>query len=192
MNILQLSNYFNLIAQQSGFLMYHYGYESDVQRSVQNNFNPAQSAGKMFPAVIWEKPTQTLVLDNTRVRSDVNVRLNFFALQHYTNGGAPDFTQTIEQENALRIKVLDFLKMVHEVGKLQHFNVQTITYNVEYLEAQTPDRLIQIVVSFVVSFNETCPAVAFNPALVVAPYSYPPPDDSDFEKLDVDITAPAP
>lgn len=172
--------------------MYHFGYESDTQRSIQNNFNPKQSTGPLFPAIILEQPTQSLVLNNGQIRSDVRIRLNFFTTQHYNNDGSVNFAQTIEQQNALRVLVFDFLKVNHEVGKLNGYNVQATAYDIEYLEAQTPDRLIQIIVSCVISFNEECPSATFNPAAVLPPYSYPPPDDVDFEKQNVDVTAPMP
>lgn len=182
MNIVQLSNYFNLIAQQVGFLGYHYGYESDMYRNVQNNTNPQNSVGNRYPYVLFEPPTWTSTVQKATT-TRYGCRLNFFGTQHYNNDGSINTDQAIEQVNALRILVLDFIEGVKQVGILQGFAIEALTVNFDVQEMQTADRLIQIVATFGLQAKETCSTFVFNPALVIAPYAYPPSDSVDYEKL---------
>lgn len=182
MNIVQLSNYFNLIAQQVGFLGYHYGFESDMYRNVQNNTNPQNSIGNRYPFVLFEHPTwSTTFLRAPTTR--YSCRVNFFGLQHYNNDASINVAQTIEQENALRLLALDFIEGVKQVGIDQGFAIETSTVNFDSQEAQLADRLIQIVATFNIQTREECSTFVFDPALVLAPYSYPTSDSVDFEKL---------
>ena len=182
MNIVALSNWFNLIAQQVGFLGYHYGFESDMNRNVTNNLNPANSVGNRFPFVLFEKPSYTSTFLKA-VQTKYQCRLNFYALQHYNSDASINTDQTIEQENTLRGLVIDFLTGVIQVGKANNFSIETSTINFDIQEMQTIDRCIQITATFSIYAYEECSTFVFDPNAVALPYSYPVPNDSDFEKL---------
>ena len=188
MNFIFISNIFNLIAQQLGFKGYHWGYESDINRNVQNNFNPQNSIGNQYPFVLVEKPIVVSKFVDA-IESTAQMRVNFFAPQNYNNDAGTNVLPTIEQENALRVLAYAFVNSINTTGTadqlsgLQKFQIVNNTVNFEHLESQGKDRLIQIVATFTLKIIEQCPAVVFDPTAVVAPYAFPPSDASDYELI---------
>ena len=57
MTITQLSNLFNLIVQNdSDYKFYHYGFPSDMNINISNNFDPTSDTGRLFPYVLLLPP----------------------------------------------------------------------------------------------------------------------------------------
>ena len=57
MTITQLSNLFNLIVQNdSDYKFYHYGFPSDMNINIANNFDPTSDTGRLFPYVLLLPP----------------------------------------------------------------------------------------------------------------------------------------
>jgi len=189
MNIIGISNLFNLTAQQLGFLGYHYGFESDMNRNVTNNLNVGNSIGSQFPYVLFEKPVCNTTFSNKPLTM-MEVRLNFYDLEYYNNDGTLDVSQTIEKENELRTLAIAFINSLVVQGSSSALTIggrqisisnQSVRFDTQ--EMATVNRCIQIVASFSMSFFEDCPTFVFDQNLVIAPYSYPPSETDDYEKL---------
>jgi hypothetical protein len=189
MNIIGLSNLFNLTAQQLGFNGYHYGFESDMNRNVTNNLNVANSVGSEFPYLLFEKVAGTTTITSS-LATVLQCRLNFYDLLHYANDSQGVTLQTIEQENALREKMLAFMQSLVVLGASSALNstkngfqLDNNSFRFDIQEQATVNRCIQITATFNLTVWDECPAFAFDPALVLPPYSYPPDQENDFEKL---------
>jgi hypothetical protein len=58
MTITQLSNLFNLIVQNDAdYKFYHYGFPSDMNINISNNFDPTSDTGRLYPYVLLLPPT---------------------------------------------------------------------------------------------------------------------------------------
>jgi len=184
MNIIQFSNYCNLIAQQSGFLGYHYGYESEINRNVDNNTNPNNAIGNRFPFVLLEPISGSMTFLKA-IDSTNEIRLNFFALQHYNNDGTINQAQSIQQMQSLLDSAKQFIYMLFNVAKTppSTFGIVAATVRFETMESQHNDRLLQVVANLTISWKEECPDLEFDPAAVAAPFEFPPSDAIDYETL---------
>ena len=57
MTITQLSNLFNLIIQNDAdYRFYHYGFPSDMNINIGNNYDPTSDTGRLFPYVLLLPP----------------------------------------------------------------------------------------------------------------------------------------
>ena len=57
MTITQLSNLFNLIVQNDpDYRFYHYGFPSDMNINIGNNYDPLSDTGRLFPYVLLLPP----------------------------------------------------------------------------------------------------------------------------------------
>lgn len=60
MTITQLSNLFNLIIQNDvDYRFYHYGFPSDMNINISNNYDPLSDTGRLFPYVLLLPPILT-------------------------------------------------------------------------------------------------------------------------------------
>lgn len=60
MTITQLSNLFNLIVQNDvDYRFYHYGFPSDMNINISNNYDPLSDTGRLFPYVLLLPPILT-------------------------------------------------------------------------------------------------------------------------------------
>lgn len=185
MTALGFSNYCNLIAQQTGFAGYHYGFESDIYRNIDNNTNVGNSIGNQYPYVLLEQIPSTLTIDSKRISSNNEIRLNFLDLENYTNTGASVSSTFNEQVQVLRNLAYTFIQTLITVGlsSAAPFSIRNSSVNIEVLGSQGNDRLIQVVATLTVFWYEDCPTITFNPADINPAFAFPVLGDTDYEKI---------
>lgn len=113
MNLIHISNTFNLLVQESEFFQsYHFGYHSDININTPNNSDISGNAGKMFPHLTWVAPVEgELILNGENGIDYVQAALYFYNLQDYKNDGDPvdvDFT-LLTQWNTLKARAVELL-----------------------------------------------------------------------------------
>lgn len=114
MNLVAISNLFNLLVQESDyFASYHFGYHSDIERNVPNNFDPDGNTGKPFPHVTWAAPPDG-VLDLKQKSDLINVELYFYSLQDIDGNGDPIGATWLEQWNTLKARAVEFIHAVRD------------------------------------------------------------------------------
>jgi len=184
MNQIGFSNICNLLAQQIGFLGYHRGYESDMNRNVDNNANPQNKMGNRYPYVLLEPIPSTIQFSNC-LRGVHDIRLNFYDLQYRNNQGQTLTDTTLEQTQSLLDKAKAFVYLLSSLGKMYQYGIgiETQTVQFETMEMQHNDRLIQVVATFRATWNEECPTETFNPALIPTSYEWPVSLEVDYETL---------
>lgn len=113
MNLIHISNTFNLLVQESQFFQsYHFGYHSDININVPNNHDLHGDAGKMFPHVTWAAPVEgDIEMKGDLGIDNVQCLLFFYNLQDYKNDGDPtDIDLTLlTQWNELKARALEFI-----------------------------------------------------------------------------------
>lgn len=124
MNILHISNTLNEMVRQSDFFRsYHFGYHSDINANIGNDFDPDGNAGKSYPHVTWVAPVEgELSMQGETGRDAVEMMLLFYATQDYRDDNDPvDITQTLAwQWNRLKLRAVEF---VHGLNKSKAFRV---------------------------------------------------------------------
>lgn len=117
MDIVQLSNLFNLIAQaHPKFNSYHFGWRSDVNASIQNNFDPAGEIGKQYPAVHFDAAIDGNSVLTTR-NAAIDIRLHFDDILYYGMDGATDTRTLIEVWRDLWGWGMQFVYEIRNHGK---------------------------------------------------------------------------
>ncbi len=106
MTISQLSNLFNLIVQNdANFKFYHYGYPSDMNINIQNNFDHLASTGRMFPYLLLLPPTlnsRAMESSTQAIYDTYNVEFLLTDTYGYQSGLLGyETSTTIEVENRL-------------------------------------------------------------------------------------------
>jgi hypothetical protein len=160
MTISQLSNLFNLIVQNDvNFKFYHYGYPSDMNINIQNNFDHLANTGRMFPYLLLLPPTlnSRAMENNTQAIYDTyNVEFLLTDTYGYQSGLLTyETSTTIEVENRLE----NYSKIVMQY-LLQYSEVSDPPFNVgNYKIEFDPYRFTADTRSVRVMFDLVFPAV---------------------------------
>lgn len=186
MNILQVSNLFNQIAQGIPAInFYHYGYYSDINTNIQNNFTGENTVGKLYPAVSFLYPDSRLSIKQDSVRGSLNCRLVFSDLQYYNNDSSPRNESILEQQAALEAIAVNFIAEVNRLGRQVGNNLGLsgdVSFN--YLSDAHNDSLVLVTADFALFYGLDCPITQVDPASLDAPFNDVPPSSSnDYEIL---------
>jgi hypothetical protein len=187
MNILQLSNLFNQIAQQVGFKQYHYGYVSDVYNGVsfRNNYNLTGTLPPLYPSILFEKPNFSLIISNVQKKVTARINLSFFAALNRDENNNIISKSAIEQELILRELAYKFLQGFYDLAQDKDilFSIVGNQFNFEQMPPMDKPNLIHLACSFDVIMLEDCEdfVFAFDKDTITSPQKFPPSDEKDYE-----------
>jgi hypothetical protein len=193
MNIIKLSNLFNIISIMIGAKWYHFGAESDINRNIANNFDPDGYLGKEYPAIIFEYPVGRWLWGSQNREQQFDVIVNFFDLFGRGNDGQADGLTEGEKFRALDVLVSQFIDLFRSLmksGQSGGAGIAGDSVNIEYMPFVHNDQLLQITARFTVTFARECTNPDFtNPVTVAAavaaldPAYVLPLLNSDYEKI---------
>ena len=186
MNILQIANLFNQIAQGLPAVnFYHYGYYSDINTNVQNNFTGENTVGKLYPAVSFLYPDSRIAIKEQSVRGSLNCRLVFSDLQYYNNDSTQRIQSILEQQAALEAIAVNFIAEINRLGRLAGNNLGVVgDVTMDYLSDAHNDSLVLVTANFALFYALDCPTIQVTPASLDAPFNDVPPSSSnDYELL---------
>lgn len=150
----QISNVFNLMCQaDTRIFNYHYGWRSDINKNIYNNFDEKVTKGRQFPAVHQDKPdgiTPNEEAGYLGTDETVQILLYFDTLQDYFNDGSTNILNLIEQEDALKTIANDYMANLVEVIGVNKYNIGTIT-DIKYVQRSNQHN--QKLITWEVSFN---------------------------------------
>jgi len=156
----EISNIFNLMVQADSRLkFYHFGWRSDINKNIDNNFDKGVKTGRLFPALHFDVPDffqPSEELNYLGFKEDIAVNLYFDDLQNYDNSGEQKTDNLIEQWAALKQITEDFISNLSEV--LQYYKAGFIR-TVPRFEPKSNlfnDRLITFEVSFTIAHISEC------------------------------------
>ena len=158
--ITEISNIFNLMVQADSRLkFYHFGWRSDINKNIDNNFDKGVKTGRLFPALHFDVPDffqPSEELNYLGFKEDIAVNLYFDDLQNYDNSGEIKTDNLIEQWADLKQITDDFISNLSEV--LQYYKAGFIR-TVPRFEPKSNlfnDRLITFEVSFTIAHFSEC------------------------------------
>ena len=190
MNIVQISNLFNQVclginAQTAGRVgFYHYGWYSDINANISNNWTGDNALGRLYPAVQFMYPTATIEVKEKSVKGSLRCRLVVSRPQYYENDGSYINQSIIEAQAELEALAINIISEFNRLGRIPTNGMATGIQNpitIDYLSDAHNENLVLVDVSFNLWYVWECPADTVDIAALPAPYDTLPPLTIDYE-----------
>jgi hypothetical protein len=191
MNIVQISNLFNQVclginAQTAGRVgFYHYGWYSDINANISNNWTGDNALGRLYPAVQFMYPTATIEVKEKSVKGSLRCRLVVSRPQYYENDGNYINQSIIEAQAELEALAINIISEFNRLGRIPTNGMSTGIQNpitIDYLSDAHNENLVLVDVAFNLWYVWECPTDVVDIAALPAPFNALPPAVSDLEK----------
>lgn len=191
MNIVQISNLFNQVclginAQTAGRIgFYHYGWYSDINANISNNWTGDNSLGRLYPAVQFMYPTASIEVKEKSVKGVLRCRLVVSRPQYYENDGSYINQSIIEAQAELEAIAINIISEFNRLGRLPINGMATGIQNpitIDYLSDAHNENLVLVDVAFNLWYVWECPTDVVDIAALPAPFNTLPPVLTDLEK----------
>lgn len=187
MNIIQISNLFNQIClginatapDTIGF--FHYGWYSDINANVSNNWTGSNSIGRVYPAVQLLYPTASVEVKEKSVKGSLDCRMIISAPQYFENDGQYKNESIIETQGKLEALAINILSEYNRIARTMQTGVLN-PISIDYLSDAHNENLVLLDVRFRIWYVWDCPTVTADISSLPAPFDALPPAGSDLEK----------
>ena len=190
MNLVQISNLFNQIclalnvAQPNTVGFYHYGYYSDINTNIQNNWTGANNVGSLYPKVQLLYPDGTIEIKEKSVKNNINLNLVFSDLQYYNNDSSYNARSIIEVQRDLETLAVNVLSEFNRIGRGSQYQIGiTSPINIDYFSDSHNDSLVVIQVTFSIFYLNDCPLLTADFSTLTGDFADVPPYNNDLELL---------
>ena len=190
MNIVQISNLFNQVclginAQTAGRVgFYHYGWYSDINANISNNWTGDNALGRLYPAVQFMYPTASIEVKEKSVKGSLRCRLVVSRPQYYENDGSYINQSIIEAQAELEALAINIISEFNRLGRIPTNGMATGIQNpitIDYLSDAHNENLVLVDVSFNLWYVWECPTDVVDIRALPVPYNYSPPMTIDYE-----------
>ncbi len=157
----QVSDVFNLLCQLDARIFnYHFGWQWDINKEIDNNFDVGNKTGRLFPAVQMDVPDYFQALEQPSyegTKEEIKVLLYFYDEQDYNNDSSSKTINLIEQWTNLKTIAEDFVANYLEAIGPKKYNIGFIS-NPRYTQRSNlhNDRLIVWEVEFILTHIAPC------------------------------------
>jgi hypothetical protein len=189
MKLVQISNLFNQIcqginAQTAGRIgFYHYGYYSDININIQNNWTGTNTVGVLYPSVLFLYPTAQVEIKEKSVKGTLNCSLIFSDLQYYNNDASTNQRSIIEVQSDLEDLAVNVLSEFNRVGRTPNYQCGiTGAIDIHYLSDAHNNSLVLLETRFTIYYIWDCPTDVVDIAGLPAPFDDIPPPTTDYEQ----------
>jgi len=191
MNIVQISNLFNQVclginAQTAGRVgFYHYGWYSDINANITNNWTGDNALGRLYPAVQFMYPTATIEVKEKSVKGSLRCRLVVSRPQYYENDGSYINQSIIEAQAELEALAINIISEFNRLGRIPTNGMSTGIQNpitIDYLSDAHNENLVLVDVAFNLWYVWECPTDVVDIPNLPVPFNTLPPAVTDLEK----------
>jgi hypothetical protein len=191
MNIVQISNLFNQVCiginqQTAGRIgFYHYGWYSDINANITNNWTGNNALGRIYPAVQLMYPTANIEIKEKSVKGTLQCRMVVSKQQYYDNQNQYVNQSIIEAQAELEALAINILSEYNRVARLPANKMQTGIQNpirIDYLSDAHNENLVLLDIQFTIWYVWECPTDTVDIAALPDPYDNLPPVTTDLEK----------
>ena len=182
----KISNLLNIICQAHPDInFYHYGYESDININIKNNFTGDNSRGKKYPSLLFEFPSESWTLERSGAAAVMRGLLVFNDTQYYNSEDGSNNSrsileiQTALQKTALEV-VLEFNRLGRTFGGREVIGITAVN-NVIYAANLRADRLIEVVLDVSINYFLECSSFVADIGALDPPFNVLPPEAGDYE-----------
>ena len=190
MNIVQISNLFNVVCiginqQTAGRIgFYHYGWYSDINANISNNWTGDNALGRLYPAVQFMYPTATIEVKEKSVKGNLRCRLVISRPQYYENDGSYINQSIIEAQAEMEALAINIISEFNRIARLPVNGMSAGIQNpitIDYLSDAHNENLVLVDVAFNLWYVWDCPTDTVNVAGLPDPYDDMPPLTIDYE-----------
>ena len=137
MTITQLSNLFNLIVQNDAdYRFYHYGFPSDMNINISNNYDPTSDTGRLFPYVLLLPPilnSRAMESNTAAIYDTYQVEFLITDTYAYEQGVLTyKIDTTIELEQTLQILAKKLIQYLLDYSAISNPNFNVGDYRIEF------------------------------------------------------------
>jgi hypothetical protein len=191
MNIVQISNLFNVVCiginqQTAGRIgFYHYGWYSDINANISNNWTGDNALGRLYPAVQFMYPTATIEVKEKSVKGNLRCRLVISRPQYYENNGSYINQSIIEAQAEMEALAINIISEFNRIARIPANGMSAGIQNpitIDYLSDAHNENLVLVDVGFNLWYVWECPTDVVNIAGLPAPFNKLPPAFTDLEK----------
>jgi hypothetical protein len=186
MDIVQVSNIFNALAQLHPDIKFYHGglHEKINQNGIDNNFDPTNCTGKQYP-LVWfpyEAVEGVKTLRNQKQADTMRVTLAFYDLMFYNNDSSCNERTEIEIARDLDAIAIGFIAAIRKAsraeiaGNICNWLEVASDIQYRYIPYQHNDRLMCITYEFDLKFSAECQAFDPDFNLLTPPNAVPVPD----------------
>ena len=201
MNIVQISNLFNQVCiginqQTAGRIgFYHYGWYSDINANITNNWTGNNDIGRVYPAVQLMYPTANIEIKEKSVKGTLQCRMVVSKQQYYDNQNQYVNQSIVEAQAELEALAINILSEYNRVARLPANHMQTGVQNpirIDYLSDAHNENLVLLDIQFTIWYVWECPIDTVDIAALPSPYDDLPPVTTDLEKEQPPVFPPPP
>lgn len=194
MSIVKISNLFNQLSQLHPKInYYHYGWQSDINITVPNNFTLGANneltnpRGKKYPSLTIEFPSERWALGSGGSESFLRTFLIFNDTQRYNSeDGSNNPKSLIEQQDELKTIAVDIVTEFNRIGRsfggLETIQIRQVN-SVIYSGEARADRLAELVLDVEIYYFIGCSDFVADIESLPPPFNEIPPSSQDFELL---------
>jgi hypothetical protein len=191
MNIVQISNLFNQVCiginqQTAGRIgFYHYGWYSDINANITNNWTGNNALGRVYPAVQLMYPTANIEIKEKSVKGTLQCRMVVSKQQYYDNQNQYVNQSIVEAQADLEALAINILSEYNRVARLPANHMQTGVQNpirIDYLSDAHNENLVLLDIQFTIWYVWECPIDTVDIAALPSPFNSLPPVVTDLEK----------
>ena len=201
MNIVQISNLFNVVCiginqQTAGRIgFYHYGWYSDINANISNNWTGDNALGRLYPAVQFMYPTATIEVKEKSVKGSLRCRLVVSRPQYYENDGSYINQSIIEAQAEMEALAINIISEFNRIARIPANGMSAGIQNpitIDYLSDAHNENLVLVDVGFNLWYVWECPTDVVNIAGLPAPYDDMPPLTIDYENAQFPVNTAQP
>lgn len=189
MDLVQISNLFNQVclginqATPNRIGFYHYGWYSDVNTNIQNNWTGTNTIGKLYPSVQFLYPTGSIEIKEKRFTNTLQCTIILSDLQYYNNDGTMNQRSIIEVQRDLENLAVNILSEFNRIGRQITYQIGFQSpVQVDYLSDQHNDSLVLLKLDFSLWYQIDCPVDVVDIASLPVNNDIPP-SNNDYELL---------
>lgn len=187
MNVLQAVNLLNQIClginaaspERIGF--FHYGWYSDINANIQNNWTGNNEVGRKYPAVQLMYPTATVEIKEKSVKGSIQCRMIVSKPQYYDNTSKYVNETILEAQTDLEALAVNILSEYNRIARGLQTGIQN-PIRIDYLSDAHNENLVLLDVSFNIWYVWDCPTITADITTLPAPFNVLPSINSDLEK----------
>lgn len=191
MNLVQVVNLFNQVClginasspERIGF--FHYGWYTDINVNIQNNWTGANEIGRNYPAVQIMYPTASVEIKEKSVKGSLECRMVVSKPQYYDNDSHYVNESIIEAQADLEALVVNILSEYNRLARTPSLQMQTGIQNpitIDYLSDANNENLVLLDVRFRLWYVWDCPVITADISGLDTPFNELPPVGTDLEK----------
>lgn len=189
MKLVQISNLFNQIClginavnpNRIGF--YHYGWYSDINANIQNNWTDQNTVGVLYPSIQFLYPDATVEIKEKSVRGTLNCKMIFSDLQYYNNDASMNQRSILEVQSDLEDLLVNVLSEFNRVGRTKEYQLGiTSPITIDYLSDAHNNNLVLLDSSFSIWYQWDCPIDTVDIPTLSGDFADVPPPLNDLEK----------